>query len=495
MRDLHSILDGGDDTEELDVGAAGDGVEGDQDERIRQFQNDILALEQKLRVYQAQFSEYASEKSACDAELAAKVGSLGAMIRGGGSDGPDGLMALVSKVKEELEGNATEASLRAKMIGEERLVLSSDGGNSGKRGREVENGTVSGQDDVSMGNGGDEAHDVDNGDNGDVFEGNLEDNCGDAEDEAHGSDDIAERARYIPLRLEHEERRILRLLEGALNVSEYTDKVDVLSYRSKNGRVVAQVKDLCAILCGLTVAQNFKKGKELINDRDFAELQAFFQATFEIGRRYKVMNPDKMRDTYGKLMYMLMDSVEPEIQELLGFKCAQPLCTVRSFLEERGADRLLRDPNIATAIAEITTEGKSRHQVQKDIKKKEKTRDALARKYSNGNCSSEDLLRCMYSLGDNNSYVRCNRVTPRLLFSSEFVLGFHCLGCVPSRYPCRSHGHHSHSLSLPRQLLALQPRPGGQDAGLLGRLFQSRRRRGRVFLGHLCRQRRGEADS
>jgi hypothetical protein len=69
----------------------------------------------------------------------------------------------------------------------------------------------------------------------------------------------------------------------------------------------------------------------------------------------------------------------------------------------------LRDPNISTAIAEITTDGKSRHQVQKDIKLKERTRDALAKKYSNANCSSEDLLRCMYSLGDNNSYLRFNR--------------------------------------------------------------------------------------
>jgi len=50
---------------------------------------------------------------------------------------------------------------------------------------------------------------------------------------------------------------------------------------------------------------------------------------FEVGRRYKIMSPEKMRATYGKLVYLLQDSQIPEVQEMLTFSmvCAAALLT------------------------------------------------------------------------------------------------------------------------------------------------------------------------
>ncbi|EFJ53122.1 hypothetical protein VOLCADRAFT_115699 [Volvox carteri f. nagariensis] len=205
------------------------------------------------------------------------------------------------------------------------------------------------------------------------------------------STSFAERARYIPLRLSHDERKLLRLLESALNVSEYTDK------------------DLCAILSGLLVATDYRKGQDLIRDRNFADNAEFFQDIFELGRRYKILNPDKMRSEYGKLMYLLMDSAEPAIQELLEFQCVRKLRTVSSFLEERGGLAMLDDPLMHTATAEIVAGERPRHEVQRDIKIKEKAREALSRRYRTARLSEEEILLCIYSISDNNSYLLFNR--------------------------------------------------------------------------------------
>lgn len=121
---------------------------------------------------------------------------------------------------------------------------------------------------------------------------------------------FVERAKYIPLRLTLGERKYLRLLEAALQVSEYTDKIDTLGFGlSKAKRIVYQIRELCAILSGLVLSADYKLGQELFTDRDFQRNAEFYQQIFELGRRHKIMNPDKMRSTYGKLIYLLQVSL------------------------------------------------------------------------------------------------------------------------------------------------------------------------------------------
>ena len=62
---------------------------------------------------------------------------------------------------------------------------------------------------------------------------------------------------YIFARLTLPERKLLRLCEATLNVSEYTDKVDILTWKSKTGRIHEQIRDICAILSGTGIPKMF----------------------------------------------------------------------------------------------------------------------------------------------------------------------------------------------------------------------------------------------
>lgn len=192
-------------------------------------------------------------------------------------------------------------------------------------------------------------------------------------------------ADCTPLRLVWEERELLRLLESTLYISDYTDNTDIFHAGNKNRVIVKQIRQICSILTGLVLARDYEEGQRMIREREFAHLAPFFQACFEIGRRHKILNPDRMRDSYGKLIYFLMDSQTHAISDLLGFDCVKPVKTVKQLLAKKtGGLDLLSDPLLIIATQEIYAEGLTRSQLNFLSKRKSEAAQQLIRKYVAG---------------------------------------------------------------------------------------------------------------
>ncbi|CEG46467.1 hypothetical protein F443_14273 [Plasmopara halstedii] len=244
-----------------------------------------------------------------------------------------------------------------------------------------------------------------------------ENNSHNEDDELMGEIDIVpsalmKEASYIPLRLNEEERALFNLLDAALNVSEYTDKVDVLSYRSHVKRVVHELNEVFGILSGLMIANNFRKGRRLVQGKQFKDNEEFFSQVFEIGRRYKIMNPERMRNNYGKMIHLLQDANLREIRNYLGFSCVAPIKTVASLLKERHALEMLRDTRceVATSVAgaypDLLKDSESLQRIARD---KQQAIEELVRDYSSASLTEEEIRLCLASISDSQSYLASNR--------------------------------------------------------------------------------------
>eukprot|EP01035_Chromulina_nebulosa_P017717 gene17717-23309_t len=194
---------------------------------------------------------------------------------------------------------------------------------------------------------------------------------------------MLDRSKYIPLRLTYEERKTLRLVNASINVSDYTNVIDI-PYKNKAKRQHTQLQQVVAFLSGLISAVDYEKGQQVLQDRNFLPFQQMLADMLEVARRYKVTNPEKMRSEYGKLIYLMQDAVSDSIRPLLD------------------------DALIYVATDEILpSKSKSRQDIQIEIKRKEKAIDKLVHKY---NIISGDLLKqCLYSISDNNSFLNSNK--------------------------------------------------------------------------------------
>jgi hypothetical protein len=271
--------------------------------------------------------------------------------------------------------------------------------------------------------------------------------------EERSSSALVEFAKYIPLRLSTEERSLLNVLEQTLNVSEYTDHVDVTSSRRgvKARRILDGVLEACHIATGLAVASGHersltgscdadnktspkifrrfskngrknKKKKEQEESttswasRDPKENASLFQTMFEIGRRNKVLNPSQMRTTYGKLMYMLQDAQNPTVAKSLGFSLYKDMLLVGPYLEEQGCTDLLYDSRLKGATQFITDRDRKtgekldRHIVDQKVAEKRRLADELIKEYEakTESMDEEEIQRCIDSISDAIAYVESN---------------------------------------------------------------------------------------
>lgn len=219
--------------------------------------------------------------------------------------------------------------------------------------------------------------------------------------------------KYIPLRLSETERNMLNVLNNALEVCEYTDVVDVTfshTRKSKMSRIIESLVDILSIAGGLMVCNDMVKGEQLLMGKTLNDNIPFFTDIFEIGRRYKIMNPSKMRNTYGKLMYILMDTESYSVKSELKINFVKPIQTVYTFLEGKDSLEVLMDPLFADASLSIHNDAgdKSKRELQAEQQRKQAACQQLIKKYTSDKLKAEDIQRVIESMGDNEAYYEFN---------------------------------------------------------------------------------------
>lgn len=163
-------------------------------------------------------------------------------------------------------------------------------------------------------------------------------------------------------------------------------------------------------LWGCFSVQITNKAHLLKSDDDDARVE-FIQTVFEVGRRHKVMNPEKMRSVYGKMMYILQDASKPG---RLPFSCVVPIKTVYSLLQEKDSLHLLSDKDAVKLFLAATREivpdpSKSKDQVKLESEAKSAALKELVAKYKTAVLTEDDIVRCANSIADNTTFITLER--------------------------------------------------------------------------------------
>jgi len=185
-------------------------------------------------------------------------------------------------------GTSSSSSGRVKNVMNKKTTTSTGKNRNNNTNSSKNNTTDNSKMDVDDDNGGGTDEDGDDDDHDDTHGNNVNKLIQHNNTSTKSGKIDLKRFDFIPLRLNEHERRLLHVLENALDVCEYTDVVDVTfshTRKSKVSRIIDSLVDMLSIASGLIVSNNLSKGEQLLRNKSLNDNVPLFTEIFEIGRR------------------------------------------------------------------------------------------------------------------------------------------------------------------------------------------------------------------
>ncbi|CAM9487691.1 unnamed protein product [Sphacelaria rigidula] len=215
-----------------------------------------------------------------------------------------------------------------------------------------------------------------------------------------------------PLTIEPEGAWSVGDAEGCIKLftvhRQVREAVDVFTRWNKQRTINAELHAALKALAGMMVAGELLGwlGEKMADLHEHLENnQEVFAEIFEVGRRFKITNPDKFRSFYGKMMFMLQDA---QASGRAGLNLVNDIQMVYSFVEERGGLALLKDKRVVAATADVSGISMNKAEVREKVASKVEARKQLLRKYVSDTFSKEDVERVLDSIADANNYIAFN---------------------------------------------------------------------------------------
>eukprot|EP00595_Chromulina_sp_UTEXLB2642_P000615 CAMPEP_0196765070 /NCGR_PEP_ID=MMETSP1095-20130614/7504_1 /TAXON_ID=96789 ORGANISM="Chromulina nebulosa, Strain UTEXLB2642" /NCGR_SAMPLE_ID=MMETSP1095 /ASSEMBLY_ACC=CAM_ASM_000446 /LENGTH=339 /DNA_ID=CAMNT_0042122369 /DNA_START=378 /DNA_END=1394 /DNA_ORIENTATION=+ len=117
-----------------------------------------------------------------------------------------------------------------------------------------------------------------------------------------------------------------------------------------------------------------------------------------------------MRDTYGKLIYILMDTESYQIKQDLKIDFVKPILTVELFLFQNNKVDIINDPLfvLATQVIDIDNDARDIIKINKLSIEKNNAMKGLIERYCTDSFTEVDIRRVVDSVADSNSYYSYN---------------------------------------------------------------------------------------